>query len=161
MDDDKSLNTGSSKTRKNRGVLQDVLTRLDKFGHEVLSSVPRAVTVKIKPRTLTPVEQMQQILASERFKRELEAMGAETFEESEDFEVEDDLFPVSRHEYTEELEADDRDYRRLVEQIDAAGKGAPEKEGSLREGGKGAQRVKDGDKSRKRSASSDDEESDE
>lgn len=88
-------------------------------------------------------------------------MGAETFEESEDFEVEDDLFPVSRHEYTEELEADDRDYRRLVEQIDAAGKGAPEKEGSLREGGKGAQRVKDGDKSRKRSASSDDEESDE
>lgn len=113
------------------------------------------MTVKIKPRTLTPVEQMQQVLRSERFKRDLEAMGAETFDESEDFEVEDDLFPVSRHEYTEELEQDDRDYRRLVEQAELAGKGAPQEEGSVRQGRKGAPRASKGNSSDQRDAGED------
>lgn len=71
---------------------------LTPWGSEILSSIPMAPPVGYK-RQPTMVEHIRDMVRSERLRQEAEAAGMETFEESEDFDVdEDDPDPHSQWE---------------------------------------------------------------
>lgn len=76
----------------------DIFKHLDKNGHEIPDDQPVEIPAGFKvPETLA--EQIKRLVRSEEFSRYVEGQGAETFEESEDFEVSDDMFdPHSPYE---------------------------------------------------------------
>lgn len=71
---------------------------LDEHGREVPDPTPIAVPAGFKrPETLA--EQVKRLVRSERWSQAMEEAGNETFEESEDFEIDDDMFdPHSPYE---------------------------------------------------------------
>lgn len=68
--------------------------RLDDFGREIPDGRPMAPPIGYK-RTPSLSEQIRDMVQSERLAQELASTGAETFEESEDFDVGDDVDPHS------------------------------------------------------------------
>lgn len=73
-----------------------VYKRLNAFGHEVLDPTPIAVPAGFKrPETLA--EQVQRLVRT-HISREAAESGYETFEESEDFDVDDDFDPSTPYE---------------------------------------------------------------
>lgn len=70
-----------------------VKARLDEEGAEIVDSVPMAPPVGYK-RSPTIAEMIRQQVRSALLAREAEAAGAETFEESDDFDVADDDEPL-------------------------------------------------------------------
>lgn len=71
-----------------------VLSSLDEHGREVLDDVPRqAPDDHVHQPSLA--EQIRAMIRSEKLAQEAEEMGAETFEESEDFDIGDDYDPRS------------------------------------------------------------------
>lgn len=72
-------------------------------GQEVLSSVPLAPPVGwIKQPSM--VDNLRAMVRSELLRRAAMAAGAETFDEADDFEVEDDLEPTSGYENDPDFE---------------------------------------------------------
>lgn len=81
------MNTVLNKIRQ---VLTPKTKYLDKDGYELPSNVPIAPPVGyVKQPTLT--EQIRAMVQAEHLRRDLDRAGFETFEESNDFEVDDDL----------------------------------------------------------------------
>lgn len=72
-------------------------THLDKFGREIPDPIPMQPPVGYK-RTPPLRDQIREMVRSERLRLEAEAAGAETFEEADDFDVDDDLDPYSPFE---------------------------------------------------------------
>lgn len=70
--------------------------RLNAKGHEVPDPVPMAPPVGFT-RSPSIAEQIRNMVRSERLRQEAEAAGMETFEEANDFEVDED--PESRSGY--------------------------------------------------------------
>lgn len=70
---------------------------LDKFGREMPSPLPVAPPIGYK-KSPSLAEQIRQMVLSERLKQEALSAGAETFEEADDFDVEDDYDPSSPYE---------------------------------------------------------------
>ncbi len=69
---------------------------LDKNGHEIPDQTPLSLPLNFKrPETLA--EQVQRLVRT-HVSREAAAAGAETFEEAEDFDVDDDIDPSSPYE---------------------------------------------------------------
>lgn len=74
------------------------MSRLDENGHEVPDPTPLAIPVGAKkPESLE--ERIRRLVRSERFGNAMSEQGFETFEESEDFDIEDD--PVTNTPYEE------------------------------------------------------------
>lgn len=71
-------------------------TRLDKDGREILDDTPMVVSSGLQ-RPLTLAEQVQRIVRSYS-RNQAEADGFETFEEAEDFDVDDEIDPSSQYE---------------------------------------------------------------
>lgn len=71
---------------------------LDKNGfYELLDPTPMAIPVGYKqPETLA--DQIRRMVRSERLAQEVEAAGFETWEEADDFDVDDDFDPTSPYE---------------------------------------------------------------
>lgn len=69
---------------------------LNKRGHEVLDSTPVALPVGFK-RPLSLNEQIRRLVKNELSNRAA-AVGAESFEEADDFDCEDDFDPKSPYE---------------------------------------------------------------
>jgi len=75
------------------------------FGQEIPDDTP--VVIHIKGRTISQFDQVRAFIRRELAEH---ADGQlETFEDANDFDVEDDPFPVSAAEYTEDTEAADRE----------------------------------------------------
>ncbi|AZL82928.1 hypothetical protein [Apis mellifera associated microvirus 50] len=76
---------------------------------EVCNPQPVEVPLRFQ-RPPTMEERIRQFIRSEAMRREAEAQGAETFEEADDFEVDDPDFDVPSSEFeVMELEPQDRD----------------------------------------------------
>lgn len=71
--------------------------RLNELGQELVSPVPVAPPIGWK-KTPSLTEQIRAMVRSEALRMAAEASGAETFEEADDFDVEDDPSPVSPYE---------------------------------------------------------------
>jgi len=90
------------KLRKAEKYVEDQFTgelRLiqDKMGREVPDPKPLEIPVGFKrPETLQ--EQIRRLVHSEHFQRDREAAGEETFEEADDFDVDDDFDPSTPYE---------------------------------------------------------------
>lgn len=70
------------------------MSKLNDKGQEVLDSKPMAIPVHLKrPETLA--EQIRRMVRSEALSSAAARAGAETFEEAEDFDVDDDFDPSS------------------------------------------------------------------
>jgi len=69
--------------------------RLTKEGREKLDPKPVAPQIGYKKQP-TIAERLKEMVRSERLKMEAEAQGAETFEEADDFDVDDDQVENSR-----------------------------------------------------------------
>lgn len=70
---------------------------LDEFGRERVSGIPLAPPIGyIQQPTLA--ERIREMVKSEKLKQEVDALGAETFEEADDFDVGDDFDPTSPYE---------------------------------------------------------------
>lgn len=67
-------------------------------GAELPSDVPIAPPIGYKKQP-TMVEHIRNAVRSEQLRLAAEAAGAESFEEADDFEVEDDLEPISAYEF--------------------------------------------------------------
>lgn len=67
---------------------------VNKEGAEKLDPTPMAPPIGYKPQP-SIAELVRAMIVSEKLKAEAAAMGAETFEESEDFDVDDDYDPSS------------------------------------------------------------------
>lgn len=76
-------------------------SRLNEKGHETLDPKPLAIPAKI--RKISEQDKFRSIVAG-MLSQHVSNQGFETFEESNDFFVEDDFFPMSPHELTPELE---------------------------------------------------------
>lgn len=98
---------------------------LNEKGQEVPDPTP--IVVRFKSRVITEFDRVREFIQRELSESAGRA-GAETFEEANDFDVEDDMFPVSPHEYAEDTERADRevleagDPRRRPPPQDASGK---------------------------------------
>lgn len=79
--------------------------RQNEFGQEIPDDTP--VVIHIKGQTISQFDQVREFIRREL--REHQTGEIETFEDANDFDVEDDLFPVSAAEYTEDTEAADRE----------------------------------------------------
>lgn len=66
---------------------------LDKNGHEVLDPTPMAPPVGYVSRP-SLVEQLRDMIQGERMRRTAELREMDTFEEADDFEVEDEVMPL-------------------------------------------------------------------
>lgn len=70
------------------------MARLNQKGHEIPDPTPIEIPAGFKrPETLA--EQVRRLVRSETFAQEMNAAGMETFEESEDFEIDDEMFDPS------------------------------------------------------------------
>lgn len=100
---------------------------LDENGHEMLDDTPIEVPVRLKrPETLQ--EQIRRFFRSEEINQAIENAGFETFEEADDFEV-DDYEPRSPHEQNinQEIEGINNDQDALFQQYNEQRKPPPEK----------------------------------
>lgn len=70
---------------------------LDDNGHEILDPTPMAPPVGFKPQP-SMVEIVRQQIASDRLAQEAEELGLETFDEANDFDVDDDFDPSTPYE---------------------------------------------------------------
>lgn len=70
---------------------------LNDHGHEIPDPTPMAPPVGFKPQP-SMVEIVRAQIAGERLRQEAEAAGLETFEEADDFDVQDDFDPSSPYE---------------------------------------------------------------
>lgn len=70
---------------------------LDKYGREMPSPVPIAPPIGYK-KSPSLAEQIRAMVISEKLKMEAIAAGQETFEEADDFDVDDDFDPSSPYE---------------------------------------------------------------
>lgn len=82
-------------------VLRSNAGRLNESGQEILDGRPMAPPVGYKKQP-SMMDNIREMVRSERLRMEVEAAGAETFEEANDFYVEDDPFPSSDHEFRDE-----------------------------------------------------------
>jgi hypothetical protein len=73
------------------------MKNLDHNGHEIPDPTPMAPPVGYK-RQPTLVEQIRNMIRSEKLAAEAQSAGFETFEEADDFDVEDDYDPHSPFE---------------------------------------------------------------
>lgn len=78
------------------------MAKLDENGHEILDDTPVAIPARLS-RAETLTEQVRRLIREEA-SRAAQAAGFETFEEADDFEIEDDYDPRSPHELTLEQE---------------------------------------------------------
>jgi len=106
-----------------KGVLQEavkvvkaVLTRYDEFGREIVDGRPMAVPSGLQG-PLSTADLIQQMVRNQMIKQQLNDAGYETFEESQDFDIPDEMHPMSPHETVFEPE----DVAALLERM-AAGK---------------------------------------
>lgn len=79
---------------------------LDNEGREIPDNTP--LVVRFRGRTISQFDQVRAYIRNE-LSRQAEALEMESFEDANDFQVDDDLFPVSPHEYSEDTEAADRE----------------------------------------------------
>jgi len=79
---------------------------LNAQGHEVPGD--HTVAIPIRFRTAETISSQVQRLVQYEVSLYAEANGYETFDEADDFEVEDDIFPTSQHEMSQEVEDYDR-----------------------------------------------------
>lgn len=77
------------------------MKRLDKNGSEQLDPRPKAIPAKI--RRISETDRFRSIVAG-MLSDAAADNGMESFEEANDFYVEDDFFPMSPHELTPEME---------------------------------------------------------
>lgn len=71
--------------------------RLNEKGQEIPDPTPMAPPVGFK-RQPSLSEQIRQMILSEKLRQEAEEMGYETFEEADDFDVDDDFDPSTPYE---------------------------------------------------------------
>lgn len=78
--------------------------RLQTFdGAEMPDATPVAPPVGYK-RQPTMVDIVRDMIRSEKLRQEVEAAGAETFEEADDFDVDDEMYPTSPYEFEDIFE---------------------------------------------------------
>nr|QJB20079.1 MAG: hypothetical protein [Microvirus sp.] len=82
--------------KKKKIVLPDPMPRLDNYGSEVPDPQPIAVNVKVK-RLMNDSDRMRTIIRQE-LSRAAQEEGAESFEEADDFNVDDEYDPTSPYE---------------------------------------------------------------
>lgn len=75
--------------------------RLDKNGAEILDQKPLAIPARI--RKISETDKFRSIVQG-MLSQHVADQGFETFEEANDFFIDDDFFPMSPHELTPELE---------------------------------------------------------
>nr|QJB20639.1 MAG: hypothetical protein [Microvirus sp.] len=75
----------------------EVISQLDEEGREVLDDTPLAPPVGFTEQP-SMAEYIRMMVQSERLRQEAEEAGMETFEESEDFDVDDDFDPTTPYE---------------------------------------------------------------
>lgn len=80
--------------------------KLDEAGREVLDQTP--IALRVKRRVVTDFEDIRNIIRRE-ISDAASRGGAETFEEANDFDVDDEVDFSSPHEYTADQEAEDRE----------------------------------------------------
>lgn len=90
----------------------EVISSLDSSGSEVLDPTPIAPPVGFTPQP-SMVDYVRDLIRSERLKQEMEDAGMETFEESEDFDVDDDYDPGTPYE--NDFDPDIRELQEAVE----------------------------------------------
>lgn len=98
--------------------------RHDENGCERLDPTPVALPVAFK-RPPTIQEQIAQMIRSERLRQAAEAAGYETFEESEDFDVDDDFDPKSPWEIHFDPSQQRADFARFKQEQPAHEQGEP------------------------------------
>lgn len=86
---------------------------LDDEGREIPDPTP--IVIRVKNRQVTDFDQVRNFIRQE-LSAGAAASGRETMEEANDFDVDDELFPPSPHEYTEDTEAADREAIEVVKQ---------------------------------------------
>lgn len=74
----------------------NLMARLNTFGAEVLSSARKAIPVRFR-HPETEVQRFQRIVAGELSRRAV-SQDFESFEEANDFDIDDDPAPVSQYE---------------------------------------------------------------
>lgn len=84
---------------------------LNDKGQEIPDPTP--VVIRIRGRVISEFDQVRAFIRNE-LSRQAGQADLETLEEANDFDVEDDLFPVSPHEYTADTEAADREALRAA-----------------------------------------------
>lgn len=89
---------------------------LDDQGREVLDDTPIVLHLNTGP--VGDFDRIRQMI-KEQISLAAREEGMETLEEADDFDVDDDLFPVSPHEYSEGTEAADREAFELAGSRDA------------------------------------------
>lgn len=80
--------------------------QLDSEGREIPDDTP--IVIYVNNRPITDFDRIRELIAVQ-LSHQAAAGGRETMEEANDFDVDDELFPVSPHEYAEETEAADRE----------------------------------------------------
>lgn len=139
--------------KKKRIQLPDPMPRLDKFGREVPDPEPIAIPVKIK-RLINDTDRMREIIRSEQIRHQLEQEGIspESFEEADDFDVDEEYDPSSPYELVLDGELDGevstREQRGKRTSADSEG-GTGERDSSE---GEGVQPAGEGDTGQKKDA---------
>lgn len=103
---------------------------LNDLGQEVPDDEP--IVIRVNNRKITDLDSIRAMIRGE-LSDSAARYGYETWEESNDFDCDDDdAFPKSEHEYTEEQEAADRDtlMERMARNEGAPGRGDPELDGA-------------------------------
>lgn len=119
--------------RKLTKFVQNAFATLNDKGQEVLDPTPVSIPVKRRP---TQAERLREIVRSEALARELAAQGVETFDEADDFDIEDD--PIDPQTPYEEVFDGDvlQDAHRLAtarkpKRTEASGEAVNAKAGSI------------------------------
>lgn len=97
---------------------------LDEHGREIPDPTPIAPPLGYKKQP-SLAEQIRAMVRSEALRQAAEAAGAESFEEAEDFDVDEDMEPHTPYEAVFDPPAPERMPTPLEEAIKKAGAGAP------------------------------------
>lgn len=97
---------------------------LDDLGRELCDPTPMQPPLGYNPQP-SLAEQMRMMIQSERLRLEAEAAGYETFEEADDFEMDEDPFPRSQHEDEFDSPLSARELRRREREAQAAASSPP------------------------------------
>lgn len=81
---------------------------LDKNGHEVLDPTPLSPPVGYVPQP-SITERLRELIAGERMRRTAELREMDTFEEADDFDVDDDVAPMRDSPWENEFDPPVRD----------------------------------------------------
>lgn len=104
----------------------EVISSLDEEGREILDTTPIAPPVGFLEQP-SMFEIVREMVRSEQFKAQMEAEGLESFEEADDFDVDDDFDPNTPYEndfdpsYQELKQAVEEDRRSKAKSKSAAG----------------------------------------